>query len=185
LLAADTSPPATGVVATAHARAKQIARELEPAIVAIARHPDPTLRMKAVVLLARSPTEGARDAMVRAVNDSSEAVQRVALASLGSESNPRAVVAVGRLLGAQESWAMRVLAVEALGRLGAAGNSGDASELLKNAALHDTYALVREGAVKALASFDPARAKLLAGQMAATDAEPRVRETAAAIVRGH
>jgi tetratricopeptide (TPR) repeat protein len=179
LLSSDTSP----ATAAAHAKAKQIARDLEPAIVAIARHPDPTLRMKAVILLARSPTDGARDAMVRAVNDSSEAVQRVALASLGSESNPRAVIAVGKLLGAQESWAMRVLAVEALGRLGAAGSSGDAAELLKNAALHDTYALVREGAVKALASFDPARAKLLAGQMAATDPEPRVRETANAIVK--
>ncbi|MEO7112342.1 MAG: HEAT repeat domain-containing protein, partial [Polyangiaceae bacterium] len=98
--------------------------------------------------------------------------------------NPGAVVAVGRLLGAQETWPMRVLAVEALGRLGAAGNSGDASELLKTAALHDTYALVREGAIKALASYDPARAKLLAAQMSATDPEPRVRETAAAIVKG-
>lgn len=185
LLASDSSPPATGVLAAAHARARQIARELEPAIITIAGHPDPTLRMKAVVLLAHSPTEGARDAMVRAVNDSSEAVQRVALSSLGSESNPRAVVAVGKLLGAQESWAMRVLAVEALGRLGAAGNSGDAADLLKNAAIHDTYALVREGAVKALASFDPARAKLLAAQMSAQDPEPRVRETAAAIVKGH
>jgi tetratricopeptide (TPR) repeat protein/HEAT repeat protein len=171
LLTADGSPPDTGV--------------LEPAIITIAGHPDPALRMKAVVLLAHSPTEGARSTMVRAVNDSSEAVQRVALSSLGSESNPGAVVAVGRLLGAQESWAMRVLAVEALGRLGAAGNSGDAAELLKNAALHDTYALVREGAVKALASFDSARAKLLASQMSATDPEPRVRETAANIAKGH
>jgi tetratricopeptide (TPR) repeat protein len=184
LLAPDSSPPATGILANAHTRARQIARELEPAIIAIARHPDPTLRMKAVVLLAHSPTEGARSAMVRAVNDSSEAVQRVALSSLGSESNPGAVVAVGKLLGAQESWAMRVLAVEALGRLGAAGNSGDAAELLKNAALHDAYALVREGAVKALASFDAARAKLLAAQMSAQDPEPRVRETAAAIAKG-
>ncbi|MGH7281966.1 MAG: tetratricopeptide repeat protein, partial [Polyangiaceae bacterium] len=169
----------------AHARAKQIARDLEPAIVAIARHPDPTLRMKAVILLAHSPTDEARDAMVKAVNDPSEAVQRVALASLGSEANPRAVAAVGKFISTQESWAMRVLAVEALGRLGAAGSGGDAAEILKTSALHDTYALVREAAVKALASFDVPRAKLLAAQMASTDPEPRVRETAQAIARGH
>ncbi|MEO8877362.1 MAG: HEAT repeat domain-containing protein [Polyangiaceae bacterium] len=181
LLIADASPE----TAAAHARAKLIARDLEPAIVAIAHHPDPALRMKAVILLAHSPTDAARDAMVHAVNDSSEAVQRVALSSLGSEPNPRAVAAVGKLIVAQESWAMRVLAVQALGRLGAAGSGGDASELLKSAALHDTYALVREAAVKALASFDLARAKLLAAQMASTDPEPRVRETAAAIARGH
>ena len=82
----------------AHARARQIAHDLEPAIVSIARHPDPTLRMKAVVLLARSASDDARDAMVRAVNDPSETVQRVALASLGSEANPRAVAAVGKLI---------------------------------------------------------------------------------------
>ncbi len=169
----------------AHARAKQIARDLEPAIVTIARHPDPALRMKAVILLAHSPTDEARDAMVKAVNDPSEAVQRVALASLGSEANPRAVAAVGKFIAMQESWAMRVLAVEALGRLGAAGSGGDAAEILKSSALHDTYALVREAAVKALASFDVPRAKLVAGQMASTDPEPRVRETAQAIVRGH
>ncbi|MEO8798121.1 MAG: HEAT repeat domain-containing protein, partial [Polyangiaceae bacterium] len=167
----------------AHARARQLARSLEPQIVTIARHPDPSLRMKAVVLLARSPTDEAREAMVRAVNDPNEAVQRVALASLGSEQNPRAVAAVGKLLALQESWAMRVLAVEALGRLGASGSGGDAAELLRGAALHDTYALVREAAVKALASFDVPKAKLLAGQMASTDPEPRVRDTARGIAR--
>lgn len=183
LLAAD----AAGALSNqkAHARARQLARSLEPQIVTIARHPDPSLRMKAVVLLARSPTDEAREAMVRAVNDPNEAVQRVALASLGSEQNPRAVAAVGKLLALQESWAMRVLAVEALGRLGAAGSGGDAADLLKGAALHDTYALVREAAVKALASFDVPKAKLLAGQMASTDPEPRVRETAREIARGH
>ncbi|HEX7664171.1 MAG TPA: HEAT repeat domain-containing protein, partial [Polyangiaceae bacterium] len=183
------APPTAGAtdpasLQKARARAKLLARNLEPQIVSIARHPDPSLRMKAVVLLARSPTDDAREAMVRAVVDSNEAVQRVALASLGSEPNPRAVAAVGKLLALQESWAMRVLAVEALGRLGAAGSGGDAADLLKNAALHDTYALVREAAVKALASFDGPKAKLLAAQMASADPEPRVRETAQGIARG-
>ena len=181
LLTASSAP----VNDKARARAKKIARDLEPIIVTTAGNPDPTLRMKAVILLAHSPTDEARAAMVSAVSDPNEAVQRVALASLGSEANPRAVAAVGRFIATQESWAMRVLAVEALGRLGAAGSGGDAADILKNAALHDTYALVREAAVKALASFDVPRAKLLAGQMASTDPEPRVRETAQAIVRGH
>jgi HEAT repeat protein len=85
---------------------------------------------------------------------------------------------VGRALEAHESWALRVLAAQAMGRLGAAGAGPDASRRLTEAATRDAYALVRQAALEALAGFDSAAAQALAKRMAASDPEPRVREVA-------
>jgi HEAT repeat protein len=166
------------------ARAKKMARALEPAVLGFAHHPNATLRTKAVILLAHSDSDAATDAVVSAVSDPNESVQRIAIAAIGSHANPRAVAAVGKLLATHENWAMRILAVQALGRLGSAGSSGEAARHLREAAGKDSYALVREAALKALASFDTRSGQELAQRMATTDAEPRVRETAAAIARG-
>jgi hypothetical protein len=76
---------------------------------------------------------------------------------------------------------MRSLAVRAMGRLGAAGARAEASTALAHAAARDEYALVREAALRALAAFDPDSARPLARQLAASDAEPRVREAARAV----
>jgi hypothetical protein len=123
---------------------------------------------------------------VAGLDDSSEAVQRVALAAVGlpradgtrPPASARAVAAVGRVLEAHESWALRVLAALAMGRLGAAGAGADANRRLTEAATHDTYALVRQAALEALASFDRAAGAALGARMAETDPEPRVREVA-------
>jgi hypothetical protein len=77
-----------------------------------------------------------------------------------------------------------VLAARALGRLGGAGASSDASQSLREAAQHDTYALVRQAALESLASFDEAGARDLAVRIAANDPEPRVQELARALVAG-
>jgi len=175
--------PAPGTEA-ARARAKAIARAVEPAVVTLSRHPDAALRTKAVVLLARSPTDAATDAVVRAVDDANEGVQRVALSAIGAQASPRAVAVVAKLLATHENWAMRILAVQALGRLGAAGSGEAAAKHLRVAAIKDSYALVREAALKALAAFDARGARDLAQEVAAKDAEPRVRETARAIAQG-
>jgi hypothetical protein len=106
-----------------------------------------------------------------------------------------AIEAVARLLGTVETrggqappaqadnWAMRVLAAQAMGRLGA-GSAAEASRHLRLAAVRDTYALVREAALIALSTFDAAGARELGGKMAESDPEPRVRETAQAIAKG-
>jgi hypothetical protein len=78
---------------------------------------------------------------------------------------------------------MRVLAAQAMGRLGAAG-AADASRHLRVAALRDGYALVREAALVAMSTYDSAGARALGAQMAASDPEPRVRETALDIAQG-
>jgi HEAT repeat protein len=148
------------------------------------RSPDPALRTKAIVLLAHSPSDAATSAVVSAVDDPNETVQRVALAAIGAQGGARAVTAVSKLVQTHPNWAMRVLAVEALGRLGSAGSGGEAGKQLRAAAVNDAYALVREAALKSLASFDGRGAQQLGLQMSKSDPEPRVRETARILAAG-
>lgn len=177
LAASDEGPD----LAAARAKVKEIAAALEPSVVALSRHPDPNVRTKAIVLLARSKSDTAGAAIAQAVTDSSENVQRVALASIGNHADQKTALAVAKVMRGHESWAMRVLAAQALGRLGAAGAGAEATRQLKEAAIKEPYALVREAALVALASYDKVEAAQLATQMAAHDAEPRVRETAVKI----
>jgi hypothetical protein len=88
------------------------------------------------------------------------------------------------VLETNESWALRVLAAQALGRLGTAGAGAEASRRLVAAATRDAYALVRQAALEALARFDNPGAKALSATMATSDPEPRVRDAARAISTG-
>ena len=80
---------------------------------------------------------------------------------------------------------MRVLAAQAHGpaRRGGGGSRTRAGSSAE-AATKDAYALVRQAALEALASFDAAAARALAARMATTDPEPRVRDAAQAIAAG-
>jgi cellulose synthase operon protein C len=175
IMASEDGPPE---MATARAKVREIALGLEPSVVALSRHPDPSVRTKAIVLLARSKSDAASAAISQAVTDPSENVQRVALSSIGQLADQKSVTAVAKVMRSHEAWAMRVLAAQALGRLGAAGAGAEATRQLKEAATKEPYALVREAALVALASYDRGEAAQLATQMAAHDAEPRVRDTA-------
>lgn len=183
-------PGASGLAADA---ARTVATALEPSVVPLARHPDPDLRARAVVLLARSSSDAATAAIVGAIDDPSESVQRVALAAVGAPPGAKgggvpasagAVAAVGKVLATHDAWAMRVLAAQALGRLGRAGGGPDVGTRLQTAATGDAYALVRQAALEALASYDAAAGRTLAVRMARSDAEPRVRDAARAIAEG-
>jgi tetratricopeptide (TPR) repeat protein/HEAT repeat protein len=182
---------ARGEQGAAAEKAKAIVAALEPSLVPLAKHPDPAVRTKAIVLVARSSSDAAIEAVVAGLEDPDEAVQRVALAAVGAPradggktpASARSVSAVGKILTTHESWAMRVLAARALGHLGAAGEP-EASRLLGEAATKDAYALVRQAALEALAGFDAASARTLGASMARTDPEPRVREAALAIASG-
>jgi tetratricopeptide (TPR) repeat protein len=166
----------TPALETAHQRARALARALESAAVGLVRHPDATIRTKALQLLAGSSSDEANAAVLRAVEDPNEAVQRMALATVGRHGSSAAIQACGRVLFGSESWAIRVLAAEALGRLGAWGGT-EASPLLERAAKQDAYALVREAALRAMA-FDPRALERVARGVATEDPEPRVREVA-------
>ncbi len=163
----------------ARAKARALAGSLEPSVLALARHPDPSMRAKALGFLSHSKSDAAAHAIASAVTDSSATVQRVAIAFIGNHADSESVVVVADVLRAHESWSMRVLAAQALGRLGASG--ARATPLLEEAAKNDTYALVREAALLALSSYDTASAAKLAAGMAKSEPEPRVRETAAKI----
>jgi len=139
------------------------------------------VRTKALVLLSRSRTDGAAAAIAQAVTDPADSVQRVALSSMGQHADAKSVAAAAKVMRGHESWAMRVLAAEALGRLGVAGATAEATKQLKEAATKETYALVREAALVALSTYDKAEASQLAATIATTDPEPRVRETAAKV----
>ncbi|MBV9945975.1 MAG: HEAT repeat domain-containing protein, partial [Myxococcales bacterium] len=183
---------ARGSSGPAAAKAREIVAALEPSIVPLARHPDAAIRAKAIVLVARSSSDDALDAIAAALEDPNESVQRVALAAVAAprtdglpvHAGPRAVAAVTKILAAHESWAIRVLAARAMGRLGAAGAGAEARQRLSEAAMRDGYALVRQAALESLAAFDPVDARSLAARMAAADPEPRVEEAARAIASG-
>jgi tetratricopeptide (TPR) repeat protein len=171
-------------LSAARAKARDIASAIEPSVIALSRHPDPAMRTKALGLLSRSRSDAAAMAVAAAVTDSSETVQRVALASIGQHADATAVASVAKVMHAHESWAMRVLAAQALGRLGAAGGGAEATRQLEDAAAQESYALVREAALVALATYDKSAASRLAATVAQSDPEPRVRETAAKIRAG-
>ncbi len=172
----------------AHAKARDIAQALEAGLVTLAKDSDPALRARAILLLGRSKSDLAVSAVVQAIRDDNEAVARAALGAIGARSSPAALTAVTQALAqdsrgatsGHERFALRVLAAEALGRLG----GEEAARALGEAASHDTYALVREAALTALATFDGPGAHALAAEMAASDPEPRVREAARAMLGG-
>ncbi|MBL8610332.1 MAG: HEAT repeat domain-containing protein [Myxococcales bacterium] len=178
LLGTDT--PET---AQAREKARQIARALEPSIVPLVRHPEPTLRTKAIVVLARSSSDEAAGALATAIADPNESVQRVALSAVGRTSDPKTVEAAGKVAERHENWAIRLLAVQALGRLGAKGNGPAAAKYLQHAcSSKESYALVREAALRSLAAFDAKSARSVAEQMLKTEPEPRVKQAAREII---
>jgi len=184
---------ARGATGPGAEKARAIGASLEPSIVPLARHPDPAIRTRALVLVARSTTEGAAEAVADGLEDPSEVVQRVALAAVGmprssterAAAAERTIAAAGRVLAIHRSWAMRALAASALGRLGASGGSGaaEAARRLSEAATTDAYALVRQAALEGLASFDACGARGVSERLAVTDPEPRVRAAAGEIAR--
>gem|GEM_PF-289919 len=174
----------TPATSAAHAKAREIARALEPSIIELSRHPDPAVRTRALVLLARSSSEPAGEALALAAQDPNENVQRAALASMGRHGGTRAAEAVSKILATHPAWAIRMLAAQALGRLGAAGTRGIATKALRDATAKEPYALVREAALVALASYDKAAAVEVASTISGHDPEPRVQQTAQKILAG-
>jgi hypothetical protein len=167
--------------------ARAIETTMEPGILPLVHHPDVETRVQALAVLAGQRSDGAEKARIDALADPSEAVRRIALSTTaangtGGEAHAAntdaSVKAVGHVLEHDENWSMRVLAAEALGRLGTGNANARASAMLAHAAESDAFALVREAALVALAKVDVAAGRRLAADRATRDAEPRVRETA-------
>ncbi len=162
---------------------ESIAAAVVPGFVALVRHPEAPVRTRAVELSARRPEPEAQAAVIDALSDPEESVRRAALSSLGPVKHAATVNAVAKLVKEAPSWPLRVRAAEALGRLGLSSSATAESKAmilatLSAAAKEDSYALVREAAVRALAPVDKAAAKAVLQEIAAKDVEVRVRETA-------
>src|SRR5205085_2382854 len=120
-------------------------------------------------LVPRSLAAKDRAAAVVVFSKQLERAASRALASIGQRGDAKSVAAVAKVMRTHEGWAMRVLAAQALGRLGASGKgdaaSKDAAKHLEEAAKKEAFALVREAALVALASFDKTSAGVIAAQM--------------------
>ena len=151
------------VTEPARDKAKALIASLEPAILGLVHHQDVRLRLQSITLLAASESPASVAALVDALSDPEESVERVALLALGTSASHREAKAldeVARVLEKSDVWSVRVLAAQALARLGS-GAHGVVSPLaathLEQAALHDPYAMVREAALRALVEVDRAR----------------------------
>lgn len=165
--------------AQAEAAAESIAAAVVPAFVGLERHPVTSVRVRAVEVLATRGEDEAQAAVVDALGDPDEAVQRAALGAVRSGAGSPVVRAVAALVGAAKSWPLRLRAAEALGRIGTATTESTAA--LAKAARGDAFALVREGALRALAAVDRDAAAPVLRDAAEKDPEPRIRTVAAAL----
>jgi HEAT repeat protein len=110
-------------------------------------------------------------------------VRRAALSAVGPVRSDRLTSAVAALVKDSPSWPLRVRAAEALGRLGGKGAPAAVVETLTASARSDAFALVREASARAVTAVDKAAAKPLLTDLAKNDTEPRVRETAAELLK--
>lgn len=179
-LTRDLEQVSAALRAEAEKAAQGIAKSTVPAFVALASHPAPDVRARAIQLLATQSAPEAERAVLDHLDDPDATVQRAALAAVERTRPAGAVPAVTALVGSAKDWPARVRAAETLAVLAAGTSDKKAVEALRRAALSDKTALVREAAIIALGKIDPAAAREIAGKIASSDAEPRVRDAARA-----
>ena len=184
------TPDESAAAPEARAKLRTLAQQIEPGVVLLARHPDAQIRTRAIVFLARSPSKEAAQSMTLALTDQDPNVARIALSATGAHPSQATVDAVATIMKKHEAWSMRLLAAQALGRVGKAGDkktdavAAAAATHLERALKDEPFAIVREAALVALDECDHERARAVARDVAATDAEPHVRETAKRILDG-
>jgi tetratricopeptide (TPR) repeat protein/HEAT repeat protein len=164
--------------------AARVAANVAPAFVPLVRHPASDLRIRAVRVLARQTTPEAQAAVIDALLDEDEMVQRAALAVLGESGSREGVEALSKILVDSPTWSLRVRAAKALGRIQPGRAPTEAVAALTRAAKQDEFALVREAAVAALARVAAAEAKPVLTEVAGSDVEPKVRELAQRLLQG-
>jgi HEAT repeat protein len=150
VLSGDHFQPATAGPGTeVEARPESVALSLEPRLAELSRHPDVTVRSRAVGLIASFNNDTAVDVVVAALDDPEPAVRRVALESLErwpTSGGERIVERVSRIVARHDDWSMRIRAISALGRMGGTATV----DCLARALLGDSSAFVRSAAAQAL-----------------------------------
>jgi tetratricopeptide (TPR) repeat protein len=159
--------------------ARGIRKAVVPAFAALIRHPSSALKIRAIRVLEGSTEDVASTALIEALQDSDEAVVRAALTAVAATPGVRALPPVARLLASSPSWSLRAVGADVLGvlarREGAAADV--AFQALALASSSDTFSVVREASLRALAA---ARAPGLDAALAKAkdDPEPSIRALA-------
>ena len=157
--------------------AESIAAAVVPAFVTLERHPAADVRARAIQFLSTRKEDEAQSAVVDALSDPDESVQKLAVSAVGAVSSPSVFRAVAGMLQKSPSWPLRVRAAEALGRFGPAARS-IGFPALAQAARSDAYALVREAAMRSAAQLDRAGATSVLREVSEKDPEARLRSLA-------
>ncbi|MCL2824492.1 MAG: HEAT repeat domain-containing protein [Polyangiaceae bacterium] len=162
----------------AESAALRVFRETEPGFIALIRHPSTDLRVRAVSVLSRSSSSQAQAAIIDALYDDHETVQRSALAVLGEGGSELGVDALCRTLLESSAWSVRVRAAQALGHFGQGRAPSSAVAALSKAAREDSYALVREAAVVSLSRVARVEARGVLVDVSNSDEEGSIRSLA-------
>jgi HEAT repeat protein len=152
-----------------------------PAFAGLARHPSAEVRTFAVRFLSAQSQPEAKRALLQALGDRDEAVQRAVLSSLerGAMDSVKPLI---ELFGREQNWSMRAATADALGRVAEGSSDAGAVRALSRAAEADSYALVREAALRALFRVSPKDARAALERARDKDAEPRVKAVAKSLL---
>ncbi len=183
----DQAPEALREKATG-ALERLAARAVGP-FAAIAVHPSAEVRTTALLFLAHRDEPLAWQSLVNALTDSDERVRRLALEALGNRPKLETIESVVKLLTASDGWNERVHAMQSLAQFGSLPAKAHEDPRYRRATNEvaklvtaDEFAFVRESACRALVELAPERAKSTLPTVATSDAEKRVRQTAAQLL---
>ncbi len=167
------------------ARIQSLTRELGaglvPKFAELARHPAADVRLFALRFLSHRAESEAKRAVIGALADDLSTVRRAALSAL-DDGALLATPAVIALLRSEPDWALRANAAETLGRVAAGSRDGAVISALTQSATKDSFAIVREAALPALVAVDPGAAERVLQTIHDSDAEPRVKARAQALL---
>jgi tetratricopeptide (TPR) repeat protein len=171
--------------ARAEATAERIARSVVQPFITLASHPSAGVRATAIELLGTRDEPEARKALVNALVDDDEQVQRAALQALSNRPHIDTFAGVVALLGDDHPWATRLGAARALSAYAQLDEEARTTtafkagyERLVERALKDDNAFVRQAALSSLWRLAPSAARPILQQIADSDREPRVADTA-------
>ncbi|MBI2894474.1 MAG: HEAT repeat domain-containing protein [Deltaproteobacteria bacterium] len=149
-------------------------------VASLVTNADVEVRKRAVAVLGRIGGPEAQEALLLAVRDSTEAIQRPAIEMLARVGDARAAAALARTLEESNAWAVRAAAATALGRL----RAPSAARALAQALRADPFAFVRSAAAEALGALGEEGDVAALEEALHRDSEPMVRLAAATALAG-
>jgi HEAT repeat protein/tetratricopeptide (TPR) repeat protein len=167
------------VVIGSDAGRDRLLETLGPKVLEAGDHPSAEVRVLAVEVAAELGTQEAGSLLARRLDDDDPRVVRAVLGCVGiAQRSEHVVDRIEAIARGHRDWAMRLAAVEALGRVDPEG----ATDTLAGIVERDDFAFVREAAVLALGRAANERARAALERVVARDAEAHVRAAAARLL---